>query len=116
MVKDGLGVGDDGSEARGCDVMAKEVNLRGSKLAFGWVDVEAISSEDREDSFKMAEVFRTGAAENEDVIQVKENKGKISEKGVHEALESLCWLESPKGMKRNSKSPKGVGNSPPISK
>ncbi len=50
-------MGGNGREARGCDVVDEEVDLRLGKLAFGWVDVETIGREDREDSVKMAEVF-----------------------------------------------------------
>jgi hypothetical protein len=55
--EDGLGVGGNGREARGCVVVAKEFDRRLGKLAFDWVDVEAIGSKDREESVKMAEVF-----------------------------------------------------------
>jgi hypothetical protein len=49
-------------------MVAKKVNLRLGKLAFGGVDVEAMGSKDREDSVQMAEMFCAGAAENEHVV------------------------------------------------
>ncbi len=49
-------------------MVAKKVNLGLSKLAFGRVNVEAIFSEDREDSVEMAEVVLAGAAENEHFV------------------------------------------------
>jgi hypothetical protein len=47
-------VGGYGGKARGCDMMVQKIYLRLSKLALGWVNVEAIFSKNSKDSVKMA--------------------------------------------------------------
>jgi hypothetical protein len=42
--------------------------------------------------FEVKEMFLMVLAENENVVKVNENEGEGSEKGIHEALESLSSI------------------------
>jgi hypothetical protein len=73
-------------------MVAKAVNLWHCKCTFGRINAKVVCSQHIKDLFEMEEVFCTVFAENEDVIQVKENEGKETQKGIHEALEGLSSI------------------------
>jgi hypothetical protein len=55
----------------------------------------------------MEEMLLTGWAENEEIIEVNKEEGKGTEKGVHEALESLCSIFEAKRHEIELKEAKG---------
>ncbi len=72
--------------------MAKAINIRNSKRAFGMVYVEAIGGQHIKNLFKVKEVLGRIFAENENVIAVNEHEGKGAEKGVNEELEGVSCI------------------------
>jgi len=52
-------------------------------MAFGRVNVQAVGCKSGKNSLQMAEMLGTAVAENQNVIQINENKQKRAEKTVH---------------------------------
>jgi hypothetical protein len=76
-------------EARRGDSVAQAINLWDGKGTLGRIDAEAVGGQHFKNLLKVEEMLLSGWAENEEIIQVNEKEGKGTEKGIHEALESL---------------------------
>ena len=95
-MEDGVHMTGKGFEAGGGDGMTEEVHGGLGKGALGGVDMETIGSQDGEHLAEMPQVVGMTGGGDEDIIQIDENKGKVAEKAVHEALEGLGGIAESK--------------------
>ena len=97
IVNDGLDIRGEGGDARGSNMMAKEIHGRLGKGAFGKVDEKAVGSQNGEKLMKMVKVLLRGGAGHQDIIQVDENERKVMQDVVHQSLEGLSRVAEAKG-------------------
>ena len=95
-MEDGVHMTGEGFEAGGEDGMTEEVHGGLGKGALGGVDMETIGGQDGEHLAEMPQVVGMTGGGDEDIIQIDENKGKVAEKAVHEALEGLGGIAESK--------------------
>lgn len=69
--------------------MSKKIDSWCCENTFFSVDVQTIFCKDRKNLFQVGKMFLMGIAENEEIVEINEQKRKRSEKRVHEALERL---------------------------
>ena len=70
-------------------MMSKKIDSWCCENTFFSVDVQTIFCKDRKNLFQVGKMFLMGIAENEEIVEINEQKRKRPEKRVHEALESL---------------------------
>jgi len=64
-------------------IVTQEFHLSGGKSAFTWIDCQAIVLQHLEELGKMIHMLFQGAACNQMVVQVSENKREVAEQTVH---------------------------------
>ena len=88
--------------------MSKVDEVADAKEALLPVDDHPIFSKETEDLTEVRCVLLFSVAGNENIVEVDENKGNAAKDAIHQPLKTWSAFLSPKGMRRNSQSPKGV--------